>query len=65
MGSGSGHMTVPAKVAMRANGFGYVAGTTTGSDVAILTSRNTLQTAVSNNLNETESANNNTFRISP
>ena len=63
MGSGYGHMTVPAKVAMRANGFGYVTGTTTGSDVAILTSRNTLQTAVSNNLNETESEHNNTFRI--
>ena len=28
-------MTVPAKVAMRANGFGYATGTTTGSDVAI------------------------------
>jgi hypothetical protein len=63
MGSGSGHMTVPAKVAMRANGFGYVASTTTGSDVADLTTRNRLQTAVSNNLHETESDHNNTFRI--
>ena len=30
MGSGGGHMTLPAKVAMRANGFGYRIGTSSG-----------------------------------
>ena len=63
MGSGSGHMTMTAKVAMRASGFGYVAGTASGSDVSVLTSRNSLQAAATNNLNVSDSENNNTFRI--
>ena len=63
MGSGSGHMTLPAKVAMSANGFGYHAGTSVGDDVANLISRANLITAVSNNLDLNNSEHNNTFRI--
>ena len=63
MGSGSGHMTLPEKVAMSANGFGYHAGTSVGDDVANLTNRANLITAVSNNLDLNNSEHNNTFRI--
>ena len=63
MGSGSGHMTLPEKVAMSANGFGYHAGTSVGDDVANLTTRANLITAVSNNLDLNNSEHNNTFRI--
>ena len=63
MGSGSGHMTLPAKVAMSVNGFGYHAGTSEGADVATLLDRTALENAVSNNLDLNTSEHNNTFRI--
>ena len=63
MGSGGGHMTLPAKVAMRANGFGYRIGTSSGVDVASLLDSSYLQLALAASLNESDAENNNTFRI--
>jgi hypothetical protein len=63
MGSGSGDMTIPAKVAMTANGFGYRLGTSVGVDVASLTNQANLTTSVTNLLDENGSEHNNTFRV--
>ena len=64
MGSGSGYMTVPAKVATNVmSGFGYSIGLNSGTDVVQLYSRDDISSAKENDLHVEDSDFNNTFRI--
>ena len=64
MGSGTGYMTVPAKVATNVmGGFGYSIGLNSGTDVVQLYSRDDISSAKENDLHVEDSDFNNTFRI--